>query len=293
MAAEPWTHREERVGDVRLHWVEAGEGPLVLLLHGFPEFWLAWRRQVPALAAAGFRAVAPDLRGYNLSEKPTGVASYRMNRLAGDVADLVRYLGYERTYLVGHDWGGVIAWCVPALHPGLVERLAILNAPHPILFRRKLATLAQARRSSYVFYFQLPFFPERSLTRRRAGFLKGMLRHDPATPGAFSPEEIEAYREAFLRPGAATAAVNYYRAAFRSGTRIPGLRRCLDGVPTLVLWGEQDRYLGRELLDGLEALVPDLRVVRFPGASHWLPSDAAEKVNEELIAFLTAPRPAG
>lgn len=287
MPSEPWAHREESVGGLRLHWVEAGEGPLVLLLHGFPELWLAWRKQIPALAASGFRAVAPDLRGYNLSEKPRGVASYRMEKLAGDVANLVRHLGYERTFLVGHDWGGAIAWCVPALHPGLVERLAILNAPHPVLFKRKLGTLAQARRSSYVFFFQLPFLPERSLTRHRAGFLKGMLRRDPVTSGAFSPEEIEAYREAFLRPGAATAAINYYRAAFRGGTRIPGFRRSLDGVPTLVLWGERDRYLGPELLDGLDALVPDLRLVRIPDASHWLPSDAPDLVNAELTAFFT------
>jgi pimeloyl-ACP methyl ester carboxylesterase len=288
---EPWIHREETVGGLRLHWVEAGDGPLVLLLHGFPEFWFAWRRQIPPLAAAGFRVVAPDLRGYNLSAKPRGVSSYRMGLLAGDVANLVRHLGYERTHLVGHDWGGAIAWCVPALHPGLVEKLAILNAPHPILFRRKLATFAQARRSSYVFFFQLPFLPERSLARHRAGFLKRMLRRDPVTPDAFSPEEVEAYREAFLRPGAASAAINYYRAAFRSGTRIPGLRRSLDGIPTLVLWGEGDRYLGPELLDGLETLVPDLRVVRLPGVSHWLPSDASDRVNAELLAFLTTKTP--
>lgn len=282
---EPWVHREEKVGELRLHWVEAGDGPLVLLLHGFPEHGLAWRRQLPALAAAGFRAVAPDLRGYNLSEKPKGVASYRMERLAGDVASLVRHLGYEKTFLVGHDWGGAIAWCVPALHPGLVERLAILNAPHPIVMKRRLATLAQALRSSYIFFFQLPLLPERSLTRHRAGFLKRMLRRDPTTPRAFTPEEIEAYREAFLRPGAATATINYYRAAVRSGMRVPGLRRSLANVPALVLWGEKDRYLGPELLDGLEALVPDLRLVRIPGASHWLPADAAETVNQELIAF--------
>jgi pimeloyl-ACP methyl ester carboxylesterase len=288
----PWNHRDGIVGGLRLHWVEAGEGPLVLLLHGFPEHWLAWRHQIPALAAAGFKVVAPDLRGYNLSEKPVGVASYRMERLAGDVASLVRHLGETKTHLVGHDWGGAIAWCVPALHPGLVDRLAILNAPHPLLFRRKLATLRQARRSSYVFFFQLPFLPERSLTRRRAGFLARMLRRDPVTPGAFLQEEIEAYREAFLRPGAVTAAVNYYRAAFRGGTRVPGLRRSLAGIPTLVLWGDGDRYLGPELLDGLDALVPDLRLVRIPGASHWLQSDAADRVNDELVAFLkpTLPR---
>ena len=286
MPREPWTHREEAVGGLRLHWVEAGQGPLVLLLHGFPELWLAWRNQIPALAAAGFRVVAPDLRGYNLSGKPAGVSSYRMELLAGDVANLVRHLGYERTHLVGHDWGGAIAWCVPALHPGLVERLAHPQRPAP----DPLPEEARDPRAGEALVLRLllpaPVLPRALPPRHRAGFLKRMLRRDPVTPGAFSPDEIEAYRDAFLRPGAATAAINYYRAAFRTGTRIPGLRRSLDGVPTLVLWGEGDRYLGPELLDGLEALVPDLRLVRIPDASHWLPADAVERVNAELIAFL-------
>ncbi len=201
MPQEPWTHREEAVGGLRLHWVEAGEGPLVLLLHGFPEHWLAWRHQIPALAAAGFRVVAPDLRGYNLSGEADG-------RLAAT--------GWSSSPETSRTSSGT--WATrgrtssattgAARSPGASRRstpvssrrLAILNAPHPILFRKKLATLAQAKRSSYVFFFQLPFFPERSLLRHRAGFLKMMLRRDPVTPGAFSPDEIEAYREAFLVP---------------------------------------------------------------------------------------------
>ncbi len=254
--SEPWTHRDEQVGDLRLHWVEAGEGPLVLLLHGFPELWLAWRNQIPVLAAAGFRAVAPDLRGYNLSERPRGVSSYRMERLAGDVANLVRHLGYERTFLVGHDWGGAIAWCVPALHPGLVERLAILNAPHPIVMKRKLATLAQARRSSYIFFFQLPYFPERSLTSHRAGFLARMLRRDPVTPGASRPKRSRPIARRSCGPARRRRRSTTTARPSAAGGGIPGLRRALEDVPTLVLWGEKDRYLGPELLDGLEDLAP-------------------------------------
>ncbi len=274
------------MGGLRLHWVEMGNGPLVLLLHGFPEHWYSWRHQLPALAAAGFRAVAPDLRGYGRSAKPRGVRSYRMAALAGDAAALVRHLGAERAHVVGHDWGGVIAWCLPALFPGLVERLAILNAPHPVLFRRKLATRAQRSRSSYVFLFQLPFLPERRLTRHRARFLKRLLRDDPVRSGAFSPEEIERYREAFLLPGVARSAVHYYRAIFRTGTARHGFSRGAIDVPTLVLWGERDRWLGTELLDGLEAFVPDLRIIRIPDASHWLQVDACERVNAELVRFL-------
>ena len=264
MPREPWTHREEAVGGLRLHWVEAGQGPLVVLLHGFPEHWLAWRHQIPALAAAGFpgRRSRPSrlqpLRGNRRTSAATGWSS------SPETSQISSGTWVTSGRIWSATTGGAIAWCVPALHPGLVERLAILNAPHPILFRKKLATLAQARRSSYVFFFQLPFFPERSLLRHRAGFLKRMLLRDPVTPGAFSTEEIEAYRDAFLRPGAATAAINYYRAAFRTGTRIPGLRRSLDGVPTLVLWGEGDRYLGSELLDGLETLSPISASSGFP-----------------------------
>ena len=148
---------------VRLHHVSAGRGPLVLLLHGFPDFWYGWRRQLPALAAAGFRAVAPDLRGYNLSERPARVADYRIERLADDVAALVRALGADRAHVVGHDWGGLIAWQLAMRHPQVVDRLAILNAPHPARFRRLLLDPRQGLRSWYVAFFQLPWLPERVL----------------------------------------------------------------------------------------------------------------------------------
>src|SRR5262249_33835635 len=153
--SEPWAHRHALVGGLRLHYVEAGAGPPVLLLHGFPEFWYSWRHQLPALAGAGFRAWAPDLRGYNESEKPAGVRNYRVRLLVEDVAGLIRHTGAGRATVVGHDWGGVIAWRLAMDRPELVERLVILNAPHPGAFLRELRNPAQWLRSAYVLFFQL------------------------------------------------------------------------------------------------------------------------------------------
>ncbi|HQR44579.1 MAG TPA: alpha/beta hydrolase [Thermoanaerobaculia bacterium] len=285
---DAFLHREVEANGVRLHVAEAGTGPLVLLLHGFPEFWYAWRHQLPALAAAGFRAVAPDLRGYNLSEKPPGIASYAVEKLAADVAALVTALGEESAFVVGHDWGGALAWYLPLLHPGRVRRLAILNAPHPAAFRRELKrSAAQRKRSSYILFFQLPWLPERAIRKDDFGQLAKMLRRDPVRAGAFSADDVARYQEALSRPGALTAALNWYRAALRHPPRLPRERRTID-VPTLVVWGGKDRYLGPALAEGLERWVPDLVVERLPDASHWVPADAPERVNELLIRFFRA-----
>ncbi len=288
-ATEPeWdalARREILANGVRLHLVEAGAGPPVLLLHGFPEFSYGWRRQLPALAAAGFRAVAPDLRGYNLSDKPPRVADYRPETLIADVAGLIRHLG-GRVALVGHDWGGILAWGVAARHPELVERLVILNAPHPAAMLRELRTVRQLMKSWYVFFFQLPRLPEWLVRRRDFAFLDKIFRRDPTRPGVFGDEDIRRYKEALSRPGALTAALNYYRAAFRRGPRRPGCDVRRVDVPTLLLWGEQDRYLGVRLSQGLEEWVPDLRVVYFPDASHWIHVEAAAEVNRWLVEFL-------
>lgn len=295
VSAEPWTHHEAELNGVRLHWVEAGAGPVVLLLHGFPDFWLSWRHQIPALAAAGFRAVAPDMRGYNLSGKPRGVAAYHVEELATDVAALASHLGASRVSVVGHDWGGAVAWSLPRYYPELVERLVVLNSPHPAAFRRELGTLSQLRRSWYVFFFQLPWLPEALLRANRAGFVKRVLRDDPVRPGAFTPEEIERHRQAILVPGALTAALNYYRAAFRPRTARLGVRSRRVGCPTLVVWGQRDRYLGPGLLEGLDRWVEDLAVERVPEASHWVHADAPDRVNQLLLSFLRpgSGRPAG
>jgi pimeloyl-ACP methyl ester carboxylesterase len=269
-----------------LHYVEAGTGPLVVLLHGFPEFWYSWRHQIPALADAGFRVIAPDMRGYNLSGKPKGVRPYQLETLAADVAGLIRHAGATRATVVGHDWGGLVAWQVPLHHPEVLEKLIILNAPHPGAARRELRTLAQLRKSWYIFFFQLPVLPEWTIRRREFAGIAKILRTDPVRPGAFSPEDVRRYQQALAQPGALTAALNYYRALFRRSLRewskpIPPIT-----VPTLVIWGERDLYLGLPLLEGLREWVPDLRIERLPEASHWIQVDAPEKVNRWMIEFL-------
>ena len=280
--AEAWTHHEAVVNGVRLHWVEEGQGPLVVLLHGFPEFWYGWRKQIPALAATGFRVVAPDLRGYNLSGKPRGIAAYRIQEVVGDVAALIRHLGAERAHVAGHDWGGVVAWWTAMLHPGLVDRLVIANAPHPRVFARELRTPKQLRKSWYAYFFQLPALPEAVFRRNRFEILRRVFLEHPARPGAFTEEDVERYREAAARPGAITAMINYYRAIRLRGR--PPTRRV--DHPTLVIWGEKDRHLNVENTQGLEPHVPHVRVERIPDASHWVLADAPERVNALMTAFL-------
>ncbi len=285
------THRTEEINGIRLHFVEGvdrslgKDPPLVVLLHGFPEFWHSWRHQIPALVAAGFHVVAPDMRGYNLSEKPRGTAAYTMDRLTDDVAGLILHMGHERAHVVGHDWGGAAAWNVPRHHPSRVGRLAILNSPHPRAFLRELRTLSQLRRSWYMFFFQLPLLPEWCLRFGDFAVLERMLRRDPARPGCFSDDEIRLYKEALARPGALTATLDYYRALRHKTRRV----RSRIETPTLLIWGERDRYLGPALTRDLERWVPNLTIKRIPTASHWVQMDAPEEVNEALLDFLRRP----
>jgi pimeloyl-ACP methyl ester carboxylesterase len=281
-------HRYSEVNGVRLHYIEAGSGALVVLLHGFPEHWYTWRYQIPALVESGFRVVAPDMRGYHLSEKPRGVPAYRVETLAGDVAGLIRHIGAGPASVVGHDWGGGVAWATAMLHPEVVERLAILNAPHPASFLRALRDPRQLLRSWYVLFFQVPRLPEAYLGARDHAALRAVFARDPRRPGAYTSEDIERMVEAFAEPGTATAALNYYRALVRrnpfAASRL--LRRV--EVPVLVLWGERDRYLRFSLAGPPAEWTPRARVVRFPDASHFVHADEPERVNEELIAFLSS-----
>jgi pimeloyl-ACP methyl ester carboxylesterase len=293
-------HRNAVVDDVRLHYVAAGpeDGDLVVLLHGFPEFWYSWRFQLPALAEAGYRVVAPDLRGYNRSEKPHGVDSYAIGNLVGDVIGLIREQGRETAHLVGHDWGGAISWAVGMQRPDALDSLTVMNAPHPAAFAREF-DLTQLKRSWYVLFFQVPWLPERLLSLGNARAVGEVFRDQPSNPDAFDDADVQRYREAFARPGAARAAVNYYRAYVRgigkpmAKATLPGLRRVFDPpgdteitVPTLVLWGEQDAALGVGISEGLDEWIPDLRVERFPEASHWVQCDEPEAVGEALLEFL-------
>ena len=294
--ADP-SHEETIINGVRLHYVEAGEGPLVVLLHGFPDHWYAWRDQIPALAEAGYRVVAPDMRGYNASEKPHGVEAYRMGELIEDVLGLIETCGEERATVVGHDWGGVIAWEVAARHPDSVDRLAVLNAPHPATYRRELRSRPwdQAVRSWYVLFFQLPWIPEAFLRARDYRAIELSLREAPENPDVFDEAAIARYKRACDRPGAMTSMVNYYRALFRGTLRstIPGRslpdETTTDGVisqPTLLIWGMEDRFLSPRLTEGLERWVTDVRIERLPDASHWVQVDAPERVTELLVNFL-------
>ncbi|HEV8323620.1 MAG TPA: alpha/beta hydrolase [Myxococcota bacterium] len=289
-------HRYAALGDVRLHYVEAGpaDGPLVVLLHGFPEFWYSWRHQIPALARAGFRVVAPDQRGYNLSDKPAGVRSYDARILAHDVERLVRACGAARAHaVVGHDWGGGVAWLTAMRHPEVLGRLCVLNCPHPARLLAAFLTARQLRKSWYMFYFQLPFLPERSMAADDFASIRRTFRREPVRPEAFSDDDIQRYVDALSRPGALTAAVNWYRAMFRQDPRrtLAELRQPV-AAPTLVLWGERDPHLGAELAEPDPALVPDVRVVRIDDASHWVQVDAYERVNEALLEFLRPERAA-
>ncbi len=278
-----WQHREAKVNGVRLHYVEAGSGPLVLLLHGFPEFWYSWRHQIPALAAAGFHVLALDLRGYNLSDKPRGVSAYRIDTLLGDVLGLIDHVSAERAAIAGHDWGGVIAWHLAMHHPQKVEKLIILNAPHPAAYRRELQSWTQLLKSWYIFFFQLPSLPEQLLSAGDFAWLERLLRHQPVHPQAFGSEDVRRYKQALAQPGALTAALNYYRAFLRYRAKGTVREDVSINVPVLLLWGERDSYLSLRLTEGLSAWVPNLRVVRFPDVSHWIQNDAPERVTQSLL----------
>ena len=277
-------HRFVEAGGLRFHVVQAGQGPLVLLLHGFPEFWYSWRKQLPALAER-FRPAAADLPGYNLSDPPPG--GYDLRNLVPKLAALIPALGAERAHVVGHDWGGVLAWLLAMWAPERVERLVVLNGPHPAAFRRELRrNPRQLLKSWYMFYFQLPRLPEWWLGRDGARALAELLPRTAVQRETFSDEALRAYRTAFSRPGRLHAAIEYYRGVARLGWRGLGpLLRPID-APTLLLWGQQDVALTPELADGLERWVPDLQVIRVADSGHWLHQERPELVNRALLEFL-------
>lgn len=259
----------------------AGDGETVaLLLHGFPESRASWAHQLPALAALGWQAVAPDLRGYGGSSRPLGKEAYRIERLAEDAAALFDALGAKRRIIIGHDWGGVIAWNV-ALAGLPLDGLVILNAPHPALFRRVLKTWDQRRRSWYIAFFLLPWLPELLLTRNGGkDLVRGLARQTPNFP----PALLDEMRRNVTVPGAATAMLNYYRA---NALRIAGPEMPVDPIdmPTLIVWGEDDAYLSPALAKGNEEFASNLTIKRLPGVTHWVQQDAPAEVNDAITAW--------
>ena len=275
-----------RVGlpEVSLHVAEAGPeaGPPTILLHGFPEFWYGWRHQIGPLSEAGLRLVIPDQRGYGLSDKPHGVGAYHLDKLAADVIALADARGFATIRLVGHDWGGLVAWWVASHYPDRIARLAILNAPHPGVVGSYIRRHpGQWLRSSYVGLFQLPVLPEQLLKMDRCRALRHALT-STSRPGAFAPSDLDRYVAAWLQPGAMTAMLNWYRAlAQLPRTEPPRVR-----APTLILWGEQDTALQPGLAEASLDLCDDGRIAWFPQATHWLAHEEPAAVNTALQDFL-------
>lgn len=275
-------HRLIKTNGLTLHTVMAGpaSGPVVILLHGFPEFWYGWRSQIPALAAAGLRVWAPDQRGYNLSDKPGGVAAYTLDKLAADVIGLIDATGQDRVYLAGHDWGAMVAWAVALLAPERLRHLAILNVPHPVVSRRHLLTdPRQMARSFYAFYFQLPWLPETGMRAFNWRLLERTLRAT-SLPGTFTDEALAHYRRAWSQPGATTAMLNWYRAVPRAAVQDWPPPEIL--VPTTIVWGKQDFALRSVMAEESAALCARGELIWLPDNTHWVQHEAADRVNAIL-----------
>ncbi|HTZ69487.1 MAG TPA: alpha/beta fold hydrolase [Acetobacteraceae bacterium] len=265
---------------------EAGEGPdIALCLHGFPESRFSWRYQLPFLAAQGWHAIAPDLRGYGETTRPTGRAAYALPHLVADAAALFDAFGARRRLLVAHDWGAVIAWQFAIAQARPLDGLVIMNVPHPAVMRAVLRhSLAQLRRSWYVFFFQLPVLPEMILGANHARGIGEMFVGSAVNKSRFPEDVLSHYRGNAVRPGALRSMINYYRANFALlGRSVPTPR---IATPTLMIWGEQDIALGVELTEGYDRYVADFRLRRLPNASHWVQQDAPDEVNARLGDWL-------
>jgi pimeloyl-ACP methyl ester carboxylesterase len=302
-------HRVVETNGIRLHCAVDGDGPLVLFLHGFPECWYSWRHQLAALAPH-FRVVAPDLRGYNESDKPAGVAAYDMKELVADVAGLVRAFDAHEAVIVAHDWGGGIAWEFAMRHPELTRKLVVMNCPHIAIFEQALrANPKQMLKSWYMLFFQIPWLPETLLGLGDAWAIGNALRQATIQKDALTDDDIRALRAAASRPGALRSGLNYYRAAFRTEQATAGLpsvvRRFLYGdralpaprtrledwpkisAPTMLIWGEQDVALRKELTYGMDPLFTSPpRIEYVPDSGHFVQQEKPDLVNRLLLDFL-------
>jgi len=268
-----------------LHVVQAGpeEGPLVILLHGFPEFWFGWRHQLPALAAAGYRVWAPDQRGYNLSAKPASLDAYSVDTLARDVVGLIDAAGRDRAFLVGHDWGASIAWWVATRYPDQIDRMVVINVPHWAIFREHMRrNVRQVLRSWYILFFQIPWLPE-AFARLGDWAMPARALRQSSLPGTFTDADLDEYRKAWSQPGAYTAMLNWYRAVVQKPPAFPMDPRIT--VPTLLIWGAKDPFLGSEMARPSIELCDQGRLVFLEGATHWVQHEKASEVNELIVRF--------
>ena len=278
-----WQHAYITTNGVKLHYVTQGEGDLMLMLHGFPEFWYSWRHQIPEFAK-NYKVVALDLRGYNDSDKPADKSAYVMDEFIRDVEGVIKGLGYDKCILVGHDWGGAIAWNFAYAHPEMVERLIILNLPHPAKFAEGMRNPQQLLRSSYMFFFQIPWLPEFLIQSSDYQPIETAIKGMAVNKSAFSKEDLEAYKDAAAKRGAMTATLNYYRNIFQQ--RMTSQDWSVLSVPTLMIWGEKDTALGKELTYGTEAYVRDFQIKYIPDCSHWVQQEQPQLVNQYMREFL-------
>lgn len=284
-------HEYAQLDDIRLHYAECGSGTdLVILLHGFPECWYSWRHQLPVLGER-YHVVAPDMRGYNLSDKPSGVKSYRIESLVKDVVGLIHYFDRPRAAIVAHDWGAGVAWAVAQRHPDLVSKLVAMQVPPPAAWRANF-TLRQLRHSWYMFFFQLPRLPEWWASANDFARVEKMYKETSVRRDAFTDEDIAVYKEALRQPGALTGGINYYRAnvlkaLFRRGVETPNEAVGKIRVPTLFIYGEQDMAVLPETVRDVGKFVDaPYRELRIPDSGHWVQNEAIEEVNEALLEFL-------
>jgi pimeloyl-ACP methyl ester carboxylesterase len=285
-------HKYADVNNVRLHYVTTGQGKLIMFLHGFPEFWYAWEKQLVEFGQ-DYEAVAPDMRGYNLSSKPADIEKYRIKYLVEDIRSLAEYLGHKRFILVAHDWGAGVAWPFAVRHTDYLEKLIIINGPHPLIFVRELRDNPEQRKASqYILIHRKPE-AEEILSRNNYGELAGSLLRDGLEQGYFTEDDKKAYIEAWSQPGALTGGLNYYRAAHLGpftgeGDDILSTDSSLFTVktPTLVIWGEKDKWLLPGNLDGLGKYVPDLTIKRVPDGSHWVIHEKPALINSYIHDFI-------
>ncbi len=282
-----WTSEYITTNGITLHYVTQGEGPLMLMLHGFPEFWYSWRHQISEFSQ-DYKVVAVDLRGYNDSDKPKDLSAYSMRELIQDVRGVIAGLGYDHCTLVAHDWGGVIAWNFAYTYPEMVEKLIVMNIPHPAKFVDGLWTIDQLQKSWYIFFFQLPFLPELLFQSDDYRAISSAFIDMAIDKSAFTTQDLEAYKDAAAKRGALTAMINYYRNIFPEFLNPQDRPQWgLLTVPTLMIWGENDTALGKELTYGTEEYVQNFQIFYIPNCSHWVQQEKPELVNKYMRDFLS------
>ena len=293
MGDPSYTVRFVRTKDINFEVATCGSGDrLALLLHGFPESNYSWRHQLPFLAKLGYRVWAPNLRGYGNTSRPKGVRNYTIECLMDDVAALIYAAGAKSVTLIGHDWGAIIAWSFAVREIRPLERLIIMNVPHPGVAQRKFFSWPQIFKSWYVFFFQLPRLPELGLLAGNAAMVKNAFVDTAVDKSKFPKEVTDVYRENALRPGAATAMINYYRGLIRGGSvwRQARLGWPRIKTPTLMIWGEQDAFIEKYMTEGTVDFVEDLTIHFLPDVSHWVQQEAPDEVNRIMEGWLTQPR---